>query len=134
MTLKRDATAMMLALLLAAQPAGAEPVQPEPPGLIDRLIGGLFDQMLSDAAPHLDNITRDMGLLADAMAPTFDRLGVLIDDIGNYQAPERLANGDILIRRKPGAPPAPELPDLPPAPEGPADPLAPFRTTAPIDL
>jgi hypothetical protein len=48
------------------------------------------------------------------MKPMADQLFRLIDDIGNYEAPVVLENGDILIKRKPAAP-AP-LPAPPPAP------------------
>jgi hypothetical protein len=43
-----------------------------------------------------------------------ESLLALMDDIGNYQPPERLPNGDILIRRKPDRP-------LPPPAEGEID-------------
>ncbi|MFV0473874.1 MAG: AAA+ family ATPase [Pikeienuella sp.] len=44
----------------------------------------------------------------ERMQPLADRLTELIDDIDAYEAPERLPNGDIIIRRKPEArPPAP---------------------------
>ena len=35
------------------------------------------------------------------------RYPALMDDAKNYQAPERLENGDILIRRRADAPPPP---------------------------
>lgn len=42
----------------------------------------------------------------DELAPMVERLQSLIDDISAYEAPEMLPNGDIIIRRKPEAPPA----------------------------
>ena len=59
-------------------------------------------------------IVSDMGGLVAEYRPVLDKLARLMDDIGNYELPpERLANGDILIRRKAGAPPPPPLEQLP---------------------
>ena len=86
-------------------------------GLIDELgpaIEGMED-MSDEMRDALSSLTSEMG---PAMRDLLD----LIDEIGNYDAPEVLDNGDILIRRKPDAPPyvAPDRPDDAPqdAPEG----------------
>ena len=47
------------------------------------------------------------------LEPMVRDLGRMIGDVSNYLPPEQLANGDIIIRRKPGAPPPPNL-----APDG----------------
>ena len=74
----------------------------------------LLNNMLERAQPHLEGLARDMGGLFNDYAPVLEELGNLMDDIGNYEMPpERLANGDILIRRKVGAPPPPPLEQLP---------------------
>lgn len=44
-----------------------------------------------------------MEQLMTEMLPVMRDLRGLVDDIGNYQAPELLPNGDIIIRRKPEA-------------------------------
>lgn len=129
------APALMLSL---AAPVAAQTVAPqaEQPSLLDQLIGGLMYQMFEQAAPHLDNLERDLGMLAESMKPTFENIGALIDDIQNYEAPERLPNGDVIIRRKAGAPPPPPLPDLPQN-SNPADPdgvLTPFTPDGKIEL
>ncbi len=41
-----------------------------------------------------------MGRALNEMRPMAEQLLKLIDDIGNYEAPVVLENGDILIRRK----------------------------------
>jgi putative sigma-54 modulation protein len=48
------------------------------------------------------------------MYAAIDKLMAMVDDITNYQAPEMLENGDIIIRRKPDAPPVqpPEAPGI----------------------
>ncbi|MFB9223142.1 hypothetical protein [Paracoccus cavernae] len=77
----------------------------------ERGLNSLFEDLLRDIEPHMEAIGRDLGAKVNEFAPVFDDLGAMMDDIGNYQAPERLANGDILIRRKPDAPPPPPLSD-----------------------
>ncbi|MGX9856208.1 hypothetical protein ACR03S_12295 [Limimaricola variabilis] len=60
------------------------------------------------AEPHLRALLSEMG---PALMQVLDR----IDDIANYEAPEILDNGDIIIRRKPEAPdfaPDPEAPEI----------------------
>jgi hypothetical protein len=41
----------------------------------------------------------------EEMLPFLERLSTLIDDLAAYELPERLPNGDIIIRRSPDAPP-----------------------------
>lgn len=60
------------------------------------------------AEPHLRALLSEMG---PALMQVLDQ----IDDIANYEAPEILDNGDIIIRRKPEAPdfaPDPEAPEI----------------------
>lgn len=104
--------------------------------LIGRGVGILMENLLRDLGPGLDQLGQDMTGTLNRMAPVFDDLATLVDDLGNYQAPERLENGDIIIRRKPGAPPPPPLgqnlrdlarpdQDGQPQPSTPRDPYAP---------
>nr|WP_111297965.1 hypothetical protein [Paracoccus saliphilus] len=122
--------------LLAALAAGPAPAQPadeadEGLSLIERGIGMIFRQFWQDAAPEVEGLTRDLSGTMTRLAPALQDLAVLVDDIRNYDPPERLENGDILIRRRAGAPPPPpigdDLKDLTePAPEAvPIDPDAP---------
>ncbi len=76
-------------------------------GILERGAESFFEDLLNDLEPQMDIIGRKLGSRMEALGPVFDDLGNLMDDIRNYQAPERLENGDILIRRKPGAPPPP---------------------------
>lgn len=57
---------------------------------------------LEGMARELEPAMRD---LAEQMGPALALLLARIDDIGNYDAPVVLENGDILIRRSPDAPP-----------------------------
>ena len=113
-----------LALALAAPlPAVAQdmPKADEGPSLMEQgaqmMLRGLMTEMqpaldemadaLDEAKPYLDDI-----------GPQLKELVALMGDIQNYEKPEMLANGDILIRRKIGAPPLPYKPDIaPPGPE-----------------
>lgn len=116
--MSRPLTTLALALALAvATPAGAQDTDvPGTPGgdvaegfdLLGEgtrlILEGLIDQMrpmLEEARPYFE----------DEVMPFLNRMGELMDEIGNYALPERLPNGDILIRRLPDAPPAPPAPD-----------------------
>lgn len=131
------AFALPLLALLAAAPAAlaqsADPAAPEAPDyqytpplaeetapeadgsledsadLIGRGMDMFFRNLLNDMAPEIEGISRDLGGAFATLGPAISDLSVLVDDIANYQAPQRLENGDIIIRRKPGAPPPPEI-------------------------
>ena len=62
------------------------------------ILEGLRDEM----APVLEEVRP---FLEEEMLPFLEQLGSLIDDITVYELPERLPNGDIIIRRSPDAPP-----------------------------
>lgn len=118
-------------LILAAALAGPALAQdyeppradePAPGDTLDSGIENFLNNLLGQAQPHLDRLGRDLGDTLDSVAPVFKDIGKLMDDVGNYQAPERLENGDILIRRRADAPPPPPVGDalremLRPAPE-----------------
>lgn len=68
------------------------------------LMEGLLDEMrpmLEEAQPFFE----------DEVAPFFANLWTLIDDVTAYELPERLPNGDIIIRRSPDAPPIDQTDD-----------------------
>jgi len=83
--------------------------------------------LMDEVGPQLDEMQKGLGEAAKELGPRLSQLLALIDDVKNYQAPERLPNGDIVIRRAPGAPPPPELP-------GPADPAKKAPEAPAIDL
>lgn len=122
---------MLTAALALAGPALAQDYEPPkaddpapaaPDDSLDRGIENFLNNLLGQAQPHLDRLGRDLGDTLGSVAPVFQDIGKLMDDVGNYQAPERLENGDILIRRRADAPPPPPVGDalremLRPAPE-----------------
>lgn len=136
---------VLLAILLAAPsfvaaPALAQqgyepPLADEAPGpddnglsLIERGIGILMQNFWDDVGPDLNRLGEDMSQALSRMSPVLEDLSALVDDLGNYQPPQRLENGDIVIRRKPGAPPPPPIGD------GLRDFSAPREAPAPLPL
>lgn len=93
----------------------AAPATPEakpaddPLDLIERGTGMIFDDLLRKVQPHLEGLARGVEDTVARFGPALNELGVLIDDIGNYEAPERLPNGDVILRRKADAPPPPPI-------------------------
>jgi len=59
-------------------------------------------QTLEDMARAMREALEAFG---GTLAPWAEQLGALIEEPGAYEPPVRLPNGDILIRRKPDAPP-----------------------------
>lgn len=108
-------SAAFLAIALAVPPAGAQPPSLTPvqspsgpePRLPDRL-DEAFREMLERLKPVLDDVFETMKVFED------------IDGIENYERPEILPNGDILIRRREDAPPWPPE-DRAPAPDASGD-------------
>lgn len=107
--MKPSWTALIVALALPALPAAAQDRPPDAPAdlsegaeLMQRGFQSMLRGLFSEMGPVLD----EMGRALDGMRPMAEQMLQLIDDIGNYEAPVILPNGDILIRRKP-RPPAP---------------------------
>lgn len=96
----------IFALCLLAAPALAEdpPATPETEGfsLMEEGMKLVLRGMMTEIEPALD----EMDQALQELKPTLNELGPkllslmsLIDDIGNYDFPVMLPNGDILIRR-----------------------------------
>ncbi len=68
------------------------------------ILEGLLEEMrpmLEEARPYFE----------EEILPFLNRMGELMDDFSSYELPERLPNGDIIIRRSDDAPEF--VPDLP---------------------
>jgi len=105
--------------LAAQQPPAAPPAPSEVPveeglDLLSRGARSLLQSFLGEIDPAL----RHMQEGVQGLGPMLRDLAALLGDVQHYEAPERLPNGDVLIRRKAGAPPPPALPEAPAAPEG----------------
>ncbi|GGW36052.1 hypothetical protein GCM10011452_25620 [Gemmobacter lanyuensis] len=98
--------ALALTLILATAPfARAEAPAPtvpedEAPGLMQRGAEMFLRGLMSEMEPSL----REMEEALRELQPEMRKLLDLIGDFQNYEAPEKLPNGDILIRRKPTSP------------------------------
>lgn len=66
------------------------------------ILEGLRDEM----EPMLEEMRP---FFEEEMLPFLQSLSGLIDDLAAYEMPERLPNGDIIIRRRPDATPLPEI-------------------------
>lgn len=89
---------------LFAQDAQAD--RQEGLSLLERGLRQLFDGLMQDMEPALDEMARAL----KELEPMARQLAELIGDVRYYEPPERLENGDIIIRRKADAPPPPILP------------------------
>lgn len=79
-------------------------------GLIEEGARLMLRSLLDQAGPQLDELQGKIDEMAAVLGPALTQLVALIDDIANYAPPERLPNGDIILRRKPPAPPQPMVP------------------------
>lgn len=60
----------------------------------------LMESMLEEMEPAFRDMQKDFDLALREMEPVLRQLGATIGDLRNYHAPEKLPNGDIIIRRK----------------------------------
>jgi len=109
------AFALALALnLTLAQPAraevplpdGSDPEIGEGLSLLEEGAGILLRSLRKRMEPALRDLGSDLDEAMRAMGPALGDLVAMIGDMRNYHAPEKLPNGDIILRRK--TPPAPE--------------------------
>ncbi|MBY6202270.1 hypothetical protein KUV65_12910 [Maritalea mobilis] len=102
---------LAVAALLAAAPAHAQDDDgdmSEGLGLLREGSRMILENLLDEMRPMLEEARP---FFEDEMLPFLQELGRQIDDLTAYELPERLPNGDIIIRRSPDAPPIEE--DLP---------------------
>ncbi|MEQ8293102.1 MAG: hypothetical protein RIA08_12930 [Roseovarius sp.] len=120
-------TAVTLSLTAPALAQDTE-TEPEAPGnersLMEEGARMFLEGILRDMEPALRDLEGMAGEIepalrefAQEMGPAFAELMAKVDDLSNYEMPEMLPNGDIIIRRK--EPLEPEVPD---EPETPVDP------------
>jgi hypothetical protein len=97
--------ALILALALTPLPALAQetpaPEAEEGPSLMERGLALFFEGFQQELEPALEG----MGGALTELKPALDSMMAMIDDMTNYTMPEMLENGDIIMRRKPEAPP-----------------------------
>lgn len=112
----------IVALSMATSPVAAEAPAPEPEEGLDLMEEGaklLLRGLLSEVEPAIDelqDLAEEFGprmqMFTQEMGPAFAELFEQVDDLSNYEAPEFLPNGDIIMRRREAAPDfTPELPE-----------------------
>ena len=100
-----------LLLALAASPAPAQQTPPAPEGapegdgfnLMEEGAKLLFRGLMAEVEPSLDDMGRALSELEPALRelqPMLRDMIAMVDDLSNYHAPEKLPNGDIILRRK----------------------------------
>ena len=102
----RTTLLLAAALALAAPAALAQeaPPEAETPGLMERGAEMFLRGLMNEMEPSL----REMEGALKEMQPEVQKLMELMGDIRNYELPEKLPNGDIIIRRKPSLPVPPK--------------------------
>lgn len=92
----------LILIALTASPALAETSVAPPKGVEEGM--GLMQQgaemLLRGLMANMEPALKDMGDAVAQMEPKLRELLAMVDDLTNYHAPEKLENGDILIRRK----------------------------------
>jgi hypothetical protein len=103
--MKHAVLILALALALAPLPALAQetpaPEAEDGPSLMERGLALFFEGFRQELEPALEG----MGDALTELQPALDSMMGMIDDMTNYTMPEMLENGDIIMRRKPDAPP-----------------------------
>ncbi|MDX8347624.1 AAA+ family ATPase [Cognatiyoonia sp. IB215446] len=110
----RQIVALTLALGLSVAPAMAQDNDTEITDGFNLMEEGarmLMRGLMSEVEPaitglrdSLEDMAPELGEFVVTMGPALSDLLNQVDDFNNYQAPEFLPNGDIIIRRKPDAP------------------------------
>ncbi|MEL6689911.1 MAG: hypothetical protein AAFP28_06285 [Pseudomonadota bacterium] len=109
---------LIFAVLLALPTSLAAEEEGDGPSLMERGMGMFLEGLLQEMEPALEGLEGfaqefgpAMAELMSQMGPALSELMERVDDLSNYESPEMLPNGDIIIRRKPDAPEftAPEI-------------------------
>ncbi|MDO5528914.1 MAG: hypothetical protein Q4F71_05880 [Paracoccus sp. (in: a-proteobacteria)] len=103
----------------------------EPPSPFERLLENFASDLFGRFEPHMRGMAEEAERSFSGIAPALDHIARLVDDIQYYTLPERLENGDIIIRRRDDAPAPPALDDLPAPPADRGWPQMPWQREAP---
>ena len=118
-------SAVLCATQAFAQSGDADPADPsrteEGLDLLGEGARLLFEGLTEDLRPQLEALAEQMEpalrSMVEDMGPALNDLAEMIGDLSAYHPPERLPNGDIILRRKTPLPPE----GAETAPEGPVD-------------
>ena len=73
----------------------------------EMFLRGLMTEMepaIDDLRGFAEDVAPTLREFSDELGPRLGEFLTMIDDLGHYQRPEILPNGDIIMRRKPDAP------------------------------
>lgn len=110
------------ALMLASPALHAEEEGPpkDGPSLIEEGARMFFDGLMQEARPAMEGMKEmaerlgpQLREFAQEMGPALAEILKDVEDLSVYEAPEKLPNGDIIIRRKPDEETPPDLPLAP---------------------
>lgn len=112
--MKQFAPILIAATLLAAPASAQDSTEPESE------FGQGLDLFNEGARMMLEGLRREVEPMLEDVRPFLERemvpflqdLGAMMEDLSAYHPPERLPNGDILIRRRDDAPPLDALPEI----------------------
>lgn len=105
--MKQIITATFIAALVVSPLSAQEAEDPsvsEGFSLMEEGAKLLLRGIMNEMEPALDDMSEAMTQLGAEMGPAFTMLLSQIDDLRNYDAPEVLPNGDIIMRRRVDAP------------------------------
>ncbi len=117
-----------LSVAAAVPLAAQEAPEPSPPGsegetlergldLLGRGAEAFLRGLMDEIGPELRRLEPELRGFAEGMGPMIAGLVEMIDQLDAYHPPERLPNGDIILRRKSPS----EMEPLPPPAEGQID-------------
>ena len=101
--------------------AAQDPAPDDSPSMMKRGAQMFMEGLLQEMAPAVDGLSElgeklgpALRSFTDEMGPAFADLLNQVEDWSVYEAPEKLPNGDIIIRRKPEPAPETTPEDAPP--------------------
>lgn len=102
---------LVTAMLALSQPAIAQEDEGDMRDGLDLLGQGtrmILEGLMDEMRPMIEEVRP---FFEEEVVPLLERMGELVDDLSYYELPERLPNGDIIIRRSEDAPPWGEEPE-----------------------
>ena len=116
-TLHTALVLVCLPVMVAAQDTSAD----DSPSMMKRGAQMFMEGLMQEMAPAVDGLSGlgeklvpALRSFTDEMGPAFAELLDQVEDWSVYEAPEKLPNGDIIIRRKPETEPETTPQDAPP--------------------
>lgn len=97
------AASALAALTIAASPVCAQEAKPsteEGFSLLEEGAKIILRSLMDEVEPALKDMHKQFGEAVGEMGPALQKLAEMIGDVRNYEPPEMLPNGDIIIRRK----------------------------------